>query len=180
MRARLCCLAILAGVIAAASGPQPASAQDLNRVVRTLNAILNPQDAQRLEEQARRAGREDEERYWREYRAGLEHQRHEREGSYAPGYRDRPYHDIGPDEARRFEEQSRRARRFEEERYWHEYRGDFANQNRDRGIGWADARRYEERARRNHRFEEERYWREYGAGLNEHGPDRDSGYNRGR
>jgi len=34
--------------------------------------VMNPSDAQRLEDQARRNGRSQEERYWRDYRAGLE------------------------------------------------------------------------------------------------------------
>jgi hypothetical protein len=41
-------------------------------MVRTLNNVMNPGDAQRLEDQARRNGRSQEERYWRDYRAGLE------------------------------------------------------------------------------------------------------------
>ena len=41
-------------------------------MVRTLNNVLNPSDAQRLEDQARRNGRPQEERYWRDYRAGLD------------------------------------------------------------------------------------------------------------
>jgi hypothetical protein len=58
----------------------------------------------------------EEARYWRDYRAGLEHRS---EG-------DRRHYEIGPDEARRLEEQSRRNRRFEEERYWREYRAGLA------------------------------------------------------
>jgi hypothetical protein len=41
-------------------------------MVRTLNNVLNPGDAQRLEDQARRNGRPQEEHYWRDYRAGLD------------------------------------------------------------------------------------------------------------
>jgi len=41
-------------------------------MVRTLNNVLNPGDAQRFEDQARRNGRPQEERYWRDYRAGLD------------------------------------------------------------------------------------------------------------
>ena len=44
----------------------------MNDMVRTLNNVLNPGDAQRLEDQAHRNGRSQEERYWRDYRAGLE------------------------------------------------------------------------------------------------------------
>ena len=171
MSARLWSLAGLAVLMGAASAPHLASAQDVNRIVRTLNAVLNPQDAMRLEERARREGREEEERYWRDYRAGLEQQQHERQGAYARGYRDRdrPYREIGPDEARRFEEDSRRRRRFEEERYWRDYRAGLAPRpDGDRGsreIGPDAARRYEEQARRNHRYEEERYWRDYRFGF---------------
>lgn len=172
MRARLCCLAGLVGLIAAAAGPQPALAQDVNRIVRTLNTILNPGDAQRLEDRARREGREDEERYWRDYRAGLEHRHSEREGAYA-----RP-DQIGPDEARRLEEQSRRNRRSEEERYWRNYRAGLAPQNAEPGIRADEARRFEEQSRRNHRLDEERYWREYRAGLETR--DRDRGDYRDR
>jgi hypothetical protein len=41
-------------------------------MVRTLNNVINPGDARRLEDQARRNGRPQEERYWRDYRAGLD------------------------------------------------------------------------------------------------------------
>ena len=171
MRTRLWCLAGLAGVIAAASGLTSASAQDVNNLVRTLNAILNPADAQRLEDQARRGGRAEEERYWRDYRAGLEHRQPQREETHAPSYRDadRRNYEIGPDEARRFEEESRRRRRFEEERYWRDYRAGLERRpggdRRDYRIGPDEARRFEEQSRRNHRIEEERYWRDYRAGL---------------
>ena len=168
MRARFWYLAGIAGLVAVASAAQPALAQDVNRIVRSLNAILNPQDAQRLEERAHREGREEEERYWRDYRAGLEHRPSERE---APQYRDgdRRSSDIGPDEARRFEEQSRRSRHFEEEHYWRDYRAGLEHRpESDRAryeIGPDEARRFEEQPRRNHKLEEERYWRDYRAGL---------------
>jgi len=67
-------------------------------MVRTLNNVLNPGDAQRLEDQARRNHRPQEERYWRDYRAGLESpDRYRRDypdnerGDYRSrdGYRDR-------------------------------------------------------------------------------------------
>lgn len=166
MHARLGCLAVLVGLIAVGSAPQSASAQDVNRIIGTLNAILNPADAQRLEERARREGREDERRYWRDYRAGLEDRRPEDDQPYREGYR-RGY-GVGVDEARRYEEAHRR-RRFEEERYWREYRAGLEH-GRDEGrarydIGPEEARRFEEQSRRNRRFEEERYWREYRDGL---------------
>src|SRR5437762_5930076 len=72
-----CLLAVFAGVTALAAAPRPASAQDVNRVVRTLDRILNPEDARRYEERARRSHRAEEEHYWRDYRAGLEAQRYE-------------------------------------------------------------------------------------------------------
>jgi hypothetical protein len=69
---RLFCTAGLVGLLAAVPGARTGSAQSMNDMVRTLNNVLNPGDAQRLEDQARRNGRSQEERYWRDYRAGLE------------------------------------------------------------------------------------------------------------
>ncbi len=43
----------------------------MNDMVRTLSNVLNPDDARRLEDQARRKGQLQEERYWHNYRAGL-------------------------------------------------------------------------------------------------------------
>ena len=173
MRAVFCGLAAVAGLIALGQAPQPASAQELNRIVRTLDAVLNPQDAQRLQERARREGREDEERYWRDYRAGLEHRPPGREEPrYGEG--ERGYHEMGAEDARRFEEQSRRAHRVEEEHYWRDYRAGLEQRpGYDRpsyggpgyGIGAEEARRFEEQSRRNHRLAEERYWRDYRTGL---------------
>jgi hypothetical protein len=168
MRAGLFCLAGLAGLAAVASAPQPGSAQELNRIIGTLNAVLNPQDAQRLEERARREGREDERRYWRDYRAGLEHRPPPvEERRYGEG--ERSYHEIDAEEARRLEERSRRNHRLAEERYWRDYRaglGDRPSYDRPvSGIDAEEARRYEERSRRAHRLAEERYWRDYRAGL---------------
>ena len=130
MRAGLCCLAGLAGLVAIASAPQPGSAQELNRIVRTLDAVLNPQDAQRLEERARREGREDEGRYWRDYRAGLEHRPPEREERrYGEG--ERGYREIGAEDARRLEERSRRNHRAAEERYWRDDRAGLEGRPRE-------------------------------------------------
>jgi hypothetical protein len=56
----------------------PTSADSLKSVVPTLNAIVNPEDACRLEYQARHHDRPSEEHYWRNYGAGLEQQRRER------------------------------------------------------------------------------------------------------
>ena len=69
MRTVVFCLigAVSAVVIAFGS---PASADSLKSVVRTLNAIVNPEDAWRLEDQARRYHRPNEAHYWRNYRRG--------------------------------------------------------------------------------------------------------------
>lgn len=183
MRASLFRVIAVAGlVVPAAPAPQQASAQDVNRIIGTLNAVLNPQDALQLEERARREGREEERRYWRDYRAGLERRRPEPEGTYdrtdREGYRQG---DIGVEEARRHEEDARRRRRFEEERYWREYRAGLEH-GREQGrarqeIGPAEARRLEDQARLRHRLEEERYWRDYRAGLQTQ-PARDPGGSR--
>src|SRR5215472_18760025 len=69
---RLLCTNGLAGLLAVVPDARTGSAQSMNDMVRTLNNVLNPGDAQRLEDQARRNGRSQEERYWRDYRAGLE------------------------------------------------------------------------------------------------------------
>ena len=69
---RLLCTAGLVGLLAVVSGARTSSAQGVNDMVRSLNNVMNPGDAQRLEDQARRNGRSQEERYWRDYRAGLE------------------------------------------------------------------------------------------------------------
>jgi hypothetical protein len=69
---RLLCTAGLVGLLAAVPAVRSGSAQGVNDMVRTLNNVLNPSDAQRLEDQARRNGRVQEERYWGDYRAGLE------------------------------------------------------------------------------------------------------------
>jgi hypothetical protein len=50
----------------------PLSAQGISDIVRGLNNVINPNDAQRLEDQARRNNRPAEERYWRDYRTGLD------------------------------------------------------------------------------------------------------------
>ena len=66
------CTAGLVGFLAVMPGAGSACAQNLNDVVRGLNSVLNPNDARRLEDQAYRNGRSDEQRYWHDYRAGLE------------------------------------------------------------------------------------------------------------
>jgi hypothetical protein len=74
-------------------------AQKLNEI---LGGILYPNDARRYEDQARRNGRPDEERYWHNYGVGLQGQRH--------------HMDV-----QRHEEDARRHGRPDEERYWHNY-----------------------------------------------------------
>src|SRR5215471_10901475 len=69
---KLVCTAGLVGLLAVVPGARTGSAQTVSDMVRTLNNVLNPGDAQRLEDQARRNHRPQEERYWRDYRAGLE------------------------------------------------------------------------------------------------------------
>jgi hypothetical protein len=122
MRAPLACLIGAVSVVAAVFGPL-VWADDLKSVVRTLNAIVNPEDSWRLEDQARRYGRPKEEHYWQSYGAGLEHQRRER-GEAAPQYGGgaRYGNRIDPDEAYRLEEQARHDRRPDEAHYWARYR----------------------------------------------------------
>ena len=85
---RLLSTAGLVGLLAMAPGVRTGSAQSMNDMVRTLNNVLNPGDAQRLEDQARRNGRPQEERYWRDYRAGLDSPDRNRR-DYGPDYRGR-------------------------------------------------------------------------------------------
>jgi hypothetical protein len=61
---RLFCGVGLVGLLAMMPGARTGSAQSVNDMVRTLNNVLNPSDAQRLEDQARRNGRPQEECYW--------------------------------------------------------------------------------------------------------------------
>ena len=98
----------------------PVSAENLKSVVRTLNAIINPEDAWRLEDQARRFHQPADERYWHSYGAGLEQQHHEQGGPQygAPGRYTTP---IDPDEARRLEDQARRYGHRDEGNYWSRY-----------------------------------------------------------
>src|SRR5205807_8255467 len=85
---KLLCTAGLVGLLAAVPGARTGSAQGVNDMVRTLNNMVNPGDAQRLEDQARRNGRPQEERYWRDYRAGLDSPDQSRR-DYGPDYRGR-------------------------------------------------------------------------------------------
>jgi hypothetical protein len=122
VRTVVVCLIGAVSAVAIAVGCS-ASADSLKSVVRTLNAIVNPEDAWRLEDQARRYHRTNEERYWRNYGAGLEQQRRER-GEPAPprgewhGYST----PIDPNEAYRLQYQARRDGHFSEEHYWGRYR----------------------------------------------------------
>ena len=122
MRTVVVCLIGAVSAVAIAVGT-PASADSLKSVVRTLNAIVNPEDAWRLEDQARRYHRPNEERYWRNYGAGLEQQRRERGEAVPPrggwhGYSSL----IDPDEASRLQNQARHDGYFAEEHYWDRYR----------------------------------------------------------
>jgi hypothetical protein len=67
----------------------PASAQGVTDIVRGLNAVINPTEAQRFEDQARRSNRPAEERYWRDYRTGLETPDRSRDTGAGRGYGDR-------------------------------------------------------------------------------------------
>jgi hypothetical protein len=100
-----------------------AAAESLKSVVGTLNAIVNPEDAWRLEDQARRYRRQDDAQYWRNYGEGLEQQRRERGGPESQHRDGRRYSGpIDPDEAYRLEDQARRFGRPKAERYWGRYR----------------------------------------------------------
>jgi hypothetical protein len=88
IRLRLLSTAGLAGLLAMAAGAGTGSAQSVNDMVRTLNNVLNPGDAQRLEDQARRNGRLQEEHYWHDYRAGLESRDYGRRDYREPYRRD--------------------------------------------------------------------------------------------
>jgi hypothetical protein len=122
MRVFLTCLMGAVGLVIVDFGP-PGAAESLKSVVGTLNAIVNPEDAWRLEDQARRDRRRDNERYWHNYAEGLEQQRRERGGPEPHSGKERRYStQIDPDEARRLEDQARRFGRPKEEQYWGRYR----------------------------------------------------------
>src|SRR5689334_15927831 len=88
---KLVCSVGLVGLLTMLPGAPTGSAQNVNDMVRTLNNVLNPSDAQRLEDQARRNRRPQEERYWHDYRAGLDSPDRSRR-DYGPDHRD-----YGPD-----------------------------------------------------------------------------------
>jgi hypothetical protein len=157
----------------------PASAADLNSVARSLNAVPNPGDAQRLEDQARRNQRIEDERYWHSYRMGLEDQRRRESGSQYGDYGERSHPRIGPEEAHRLEQQARRSGRWEDERYWRNYAEGLEGPRHGEGggpqyregdrypspIGPEQAYALEAQARRNGRWGEAHYWAEYRSGL---------------
>jgi len=74
----------------------PLSAQGVGDIVRGLNAVINPGDAQRLEDQARRNNRPAEERYWRDYRTGLETPNRSRDTGVRRDYGDRRFDPNDP------------------------------------------------------------------------------------
>jgi hypothetical protein len=84
------CNAAALGVVAVLS-TQPGSAQGVGDIVRGLNAVINPSDAQRYEDQARRTNRPAEERYWRDYRSGLESSDRTRDTGPRRDYGDRRF-----------------------------------------------------------------------------------------
>ena len=137
---RLPYVASVVGLVTALAG-YPAAAQGVTDIVRGLNAVINPGDAQRFEDQARRNNRPAEERYWRDYRTGLEAPDRSRDtgarGDY--GDRSRDYGDrrfapgdprtfrsdaainleldrLGRDEQRRYRDMTDRERRQYDDR----------------------------------------------------------------
>ncbi|HEV8030582.1 MAG TPA: hypothetical protein VGP42_06140 [Stellaceae bacterium] len=68
-------LLLMIGLIAVIMTPQ-GWAQEMNKGLRAIEAIIHPEDARRLEKQAHRNRRPDEERYWHEYGVGLQRQGH--------------------------------------------------------------------------------------------------------
>jgi len=91
-------LLFTAGVVGLVSalGTHPLSAQGVGDIVRGLNAVINPGDAQRLEDQARRNNRPAEERYWRDYRTGLETPDRSRNTGIRRDYGDRRFDPYDP------------------------------------------------------------------------------------
>jgi hypothetical protein len=91
-------LLYVAGLVGLASTvtPQPLSAQSVSDVVRSLNAVINPGDAQRLEDQARRSNQPAEESYWRDYRTGLETPDPGRDSGIRRDYGDRRFDPSDP------------------------------------------------------------------------------------
>ena len=92
---RLFYTAALVGLMGVLSA-QPSSAQGVGDIVRGLNAVINPGDAQRLEDQARRNNQTAEERYWRDYRTGLENPDRSRDTGARRDYGDRRFDPNDP------------------------------------------------------------------------------------
>ena len=92
---RLFYTAALVGLMGVLSA-QPSSAQGVGDIVRGLNAVINPGDAQRLEDQARRNNQPAEERYWRDYRTGLETPDRSRDTGARRDYGDRRFDPYEP------------------------------------------------------------------------------------
>jgi hypothetical protein len=109
-------------VLVMANFAPPASAENLKSVVRTLNAIVNPEDAWRLEDQARHYQHQDEANYWHGYATGLQQQWNR--GEPVPQYHgwDRYGTPIDPDEANRLQDQARRFNRPAAQDCWRQYR----------------------------------------------------------
>jgi hypothetical protein len=118
---RMLGLAGAAALLIATCG-EPAAAGDLKSVVRTLNAIINPEDAWRLEDQARRYHQQEEARYWHGYADGLTRQRREHREP-VPEYRGWGGYGgpVDPDEAYRLEHQAGRFGHPGAEAYWRRY-----------------------------------------------------------
>jgi hypothetical protein len=87
--------ASVVGLVSALAA-HPLSAQGVGDVVRGLNAVINPGDAQRLEDQARRNNQPAEERYWRDYRTGLEAPDRSRDTGARRDYGDRRFDPNDP------------------------------------------------------------------------------------
>ena len=90
---RLLFTACVAGLMSGLAA-HPLSAQ--GDIVRGLNAVINPGDAQRLEDQARRNNQPAEERYWRDYRTGLEPPDRSRDTGARRDYGDRRFDPNDP------------------------------------------------------------------------------------
>jgi len=89
MRARLLCAAGAVGLMTVIPVAHPASAQGLNDIVRNLNNTMNPNGAQRREDQARRDGRQEEGRYRHGDRPTSESREHNWDGGDRRNYGDR-------------------------------------------------------------------------------------------
>ena len=89
MRARLLCAAGAVGLMTAIPVAHPASAQGLNDIFRNLNYAMNPNGAQRREDQARRDGWLEDGRYRHGDRPTSESRGHNGDGGDRRNYGDR-------------------------------------------------------------------------------------------